>query len=819
MVGEFSTPIKNDQVIARLLDVETGGTGKQRLIARAIYRPINPEGGFTKQVFQLHPQAWKVEAGHILKLQLLIQDSAYARTSTSTTSSAASIKVRNLELRVPTIEAAGSDEGFVTKPLPKYLPPSYTLARNVAPAPPTAPHLKSGATPNDNGVFTLAWESKQAAAEPSYTLQHKNASGSWSTVASSLTSPEYAFTSGAPEGEGTWSYRVTEGNEGGEGEASEASEPVKVDETAPNAPTASASRPPEYAGNGGWYKGSVEVAFSSNGDPNLSDGSLGSGVDPASIPATETFNTDGAHEACGKVRDLAGNESTPGCTTVQVETTPPSLEITCPATAEVGQKGVTASYTASDDRSGLASEASGTVPIDTETAGVKTVSATAVSNVGLETTESCSTTVGYPKPGAPALSSGSTPNDTGDFTLAWTGANPMSHLGLSYTLEAHNASTNSWTTVASGIESLEYQVVGEQEGTSVYRVIGIDESHSQNSEPSDPSEPVKVDETAPNAPTASASRPPEYAGNGGWYKGSVEVAFSSNGDPNLSDGSLGSGVDPASIPATETFNTDGAHEACGKVRDLAGNESTPGCTTVQVETAPPSLEITCPAMVPIGASNVNATVTASDGESGLSTDPSGSVPINTSKAGDQTVTRTAVSNLGLETTRSCTTHVGYYVTISGTVTGPLVVRSGEAVEIAPGGKVDGPVKVKAGGALDVEGGTLESNLAAAQPALLRVCHSSIGGSLSVNGSSGALVLGEGTSECGGITVAKGAAIKNASQGVVVEHGTFDGNLTVQSNAGGVTVENNQVAGALKVLNNTGTVVDRPNTVKGRSKLQ
>ena len=89
------------------------------------------------------------------------------------------------------------------------------------------------------------------------------------------------------------------------------------------------------------------------------------------------------------------------------------------------------------------------------------------------------------------------------------------------------------------------------------------------------------------------------------------------------------------------------------------------------------------------------------------------------------------------------------------------MRSGEAVEIAPGGKVDGAVKVKAGGALDVEGGTLESSLSAAQPALLRVCHSSIGGSLTVNGSSGALVLGEGTSECEGDTVAKGATIKNA----------------------------------------------------------
>ena len=38
--------------------------------------------------------------------------------------------MKNLELRVPTTEAPGSDEGLVQKPQPEYLPPGYTLARN-----------------------------------------------------------------------------------------------------------------------------------------------------------------------------------------------------------------------------------------------------------------------------------------------------------------------------------------------------------------------------------------------------------------------------------------------------------------------------------------------------------------------------------------------------------------------------------------------------------------------------------------------------------------------------------------------------------------
>jgi fermentation-respiration switch protein FrsA (DUF1100 family) len=123
VIGEFSTPGTNAQVIARLYDVnEVEGT--QQLIGRAIYRPISPGGGFTKQVFQIHPQAWNVAAGHVVKLELLAQDSTYARNS----STPQSIKVKNLELRLPTIEPPGSDGGLVQAPLPKYLPPGYTLA-------------------------------------------------------------------------------------------------------------------------------------------------------------------------------------------------------------------------------------------------------------------------------------------------------------------------------------------------------------------------------------------------------------------------------------------------------------------------------------------------------------------------------------------------------------------------------------------------------------------------------------------------------------------------------------------------------------------
>ena len=72
VIAEFSTPGANDQVIARLYDV-TSRPAPQQLIGRQTYRPLNVGEGFTKQTFQLHPNAWNVASGHVVKLELLVQ--------------------------------------------------------------------------------------------------------------------------------------------------------------------------------------------------------------------------------------------------------------------------------------------------------------------------------------------------------------------------------------------------------------------------------------------------------------------------------------------------------------------------------------------------------------------------------------------------------------------------------------------------------------------------------------------------------------------------------------------------------------------------
>ena len=223
------------------------------------------------------------------------------------------------------------------------------------------------------------------------------------------------------ESEGTWNYRVKESNETGESGFSSESEAIKVDKTAPLTPTPNASRGPDYAGNGGWYKDTVTVSFTSNGDPTLAD-SAPSGVKPGSLTSPFIFNTSGSHEGCGSEEDNVKNLSAKGCLTVQVDATPPSLTVECPATRRQGES-VSATVKAKDGESGLAQDPSGSVPIETSKTGPQTVTRTAIDNVGHETTKSCTTEVVYATPGAPTLSGASNPNN-GNFKLTWTGPNP-----------------------------------------------------------------------------------------------------------------------------------------------------------------------------------------------------------------------------------------------------------------------------------------------------------------------------------------------------------------------------------------------------------
>lgn len=111
----------DSQIMARLVDLD--GAGNKTLVARGSWRP--KASGF--QVFQLHPGAWKVEAGHNLRLELLprdaVQDSPgvlknYSRPSNDQRP----VTVERLELRIPVVEQPGDLGGLVKAPAKKVLP-------------------------------------------------------------------------------------------------------------------------------------------------------------------------------------------------------------------------------------------------------------------------------------------------------------------------------------------------------------------------------------------------------------------------------------------------------------------------------------------------------------------------------------------------------------------------------------------------------------------------------------------------------------------------------------------------------------------------
>ena len=276
---------------------------------------------------------------------------------------------------------------------------NFGVPEGEAPTVPGVPALSAGPNPN-RGLFSLSWTpSTDMQGDPIlYFLQHRDSDDAgFSDAAYALDSNTHTFDDASPEAEGTWLYRVKASDGAFESDYSAASTPIKADRTAPAAPSVAADRPPDFPGNGGWYRDSVSLSFSSGPDPILEDGSAGSGIDPASLPAPATVVTSGSTTVQGTVKDLAGNESASAGLTVQVDATSPSLTITCPpAPVPVGAV-VSAAWTAGDAESGLATPASGSVPLDTSSAGQKTADApAALDNVGHTSSASCTySVVGY----------------------------------------------------------------------------------------------------------------------------------------------------------------------------------------------------------------------------------------------------------------------------------------------------------------------------------------------------------------------------------------------------------------------------------------
>lgn len=319
-------------------------------------------------------------------------------------------------VRLVTSTTAGSGSGSVTLTATGLASDGDTINRseslnvawttapcptNTAPSVPGAPVASANPT---QGGFSLSWtaSSDKEGNAFTYTLEGKDADdAAYSTVASGLTSAGYTFAAGSPA-QGTWTYRVkavesTTSPALASGWSGE-SQPVVVDRTAPNAPTGSADRAPEYSGSGTWWKDTVTVSFTGNGDPALPDTSAGSGVD--SVTGPQTYTTTGAFTAQGTATDKVGLTSTEGSFSGSVDATVPEVSLQCPTASVVKGSTAYATWTASDLGSGLATASSGRIALDTSGVGSQSVSApagTAVDNVrhSSAATSACSYSVVY----------------------------------------------------------------------------------------------------------------------------------------------------------------------------------------------------------------------------------------------------------------------------------------------------------------------------------------------------------------------------------------------------------------------------------------
>ena len=122
VIANLTLPGANSQVAARLLDVAPDG--QETLISRGLWRPrVSTKP--VRQVFQLHPGAWRFAPGHTVKLELLPDDSPYGRASNGQEN----VTVSRLQLRLPAINRPGAAGGLVRRPAAKFLPPGYRLAR------------------------------------------------------------------------------------------------------------------------------------------------------------------------------------------------------------------------------------------------------------------------------------------------------------------------------------------------------------------------------------------------------------------------------------------------------------------------------------------------------------------------------------------------------------------------------------------------------------------------------------------------------------------------------------------------------------------
>ncbi len=159
---------------------------------------------------------------------------------------------------------------------------------------------------------------------------------------------------------------------------------------------------------------------------------------------------------------------------------------------------------------------------------------------------------------------------------------------------------------------------------------------------------------------------------------------------------------------------------------------------------------------------------------------------------DNTATASVLINVGFSA--SC---------ITGAVTGPLVIKSGQAICIGSGGRITNGVTIQAGGSLWSSGGSIAGDLTASGASAVALCSLSLEGSMMVTGSTGPVDIGGPACPAHGTnTVSGSVGITHNTGGVTYVGNSASGPITITNNSGGFAYSGNSASETVTVNANT-----------------
>ncbi|CAN7535133.1 PxKF domain-containing protein [Terrabacter sp. LjRoot27] len=393
--------------------------------------------------------------------------------------------------------------------------------------------------------------------------------------------------------------------------------------------------PPSYK-NGAWTNGNVDVAFTCADQG-------GSGV--ASCTGDATVTTEGTgQEVVGTAKDGAGNSAT-DTALVSIDKTAPKISGSVDRAANDNQwynDDVTVTFTATDDRSGVASKTADKVLVQGADQAVTGTATDAAGNSDSATVSGIS----IDKTGPVLASSFSSGWHNGDVTVSWTCTDPLSGPAaqpadsivkgeggnLSATATCIDRAGNTTSTTVSGIQidrnapstsasvsgaltngwynkDVSFTLAASDNLSGVAHtfysidggpgqaynaavVIGTDGTHTVKYWSTDNA--GNVEDRAGNSITLKLDKtPPTLTGKAtvgpnanGWYNGDVTVVWTCSED--------GSGLD-ANCPADSTVTGEGENlGANASVNDLAGNVTKAKVDGIKIDVTAPTTTSSVP---------------------------------------------------------------------------------------------------------------------------------------------------------------------------------------------------------------------------------